>query len=89
MMRIAIALVLFAGLAIAAFQFYGVEKDTAGLQNKVAALRNEATAIQQDNKKIEDKIRYLGRSDNLVKELKAKFNYRLPDEKTIIVAPER
>jgi len=88
MMRIAIVSVLLAGLAIASFQFYGVEKNTAGLKAQVAALQEEAAEIQQDNQKIDEKIKYLGRSDNLIKELKAKFNYRLPDEKTIIVAPK-
>ena len=88
MMRIAIAIALFAGLAVASFQFYGVEKDTKGLNDQLLTLQGEAQTINDENKKIGEKIQYLGQADNLVKELKAKFNYRFPDEKTIIVAPK-
>jgi len=88
MTRIVIAITLFAGLAIASFQFYGIEKDTSGLEDKAAILRSEADVINEENKNIGEKIQYLGQADNLIKELKTKFNYRLPEERTIIVAPK-
>ncbi|MDD5098852.1 MAG: hypothetical protein PHP35_00710 [Candidatus Colwellbacteria bacterium] len=89
MTKILLAVAFSAVLIITAFQFYGIAKDTVGLEEEAELLRNEANALTKENQETREKIDYLGKAENLIQEIKTKFNYRLPEEKTIIVAPEK
>ncbi|MDD4930932.1 MAG: hypothetical protein PHG66_02110 [Candidatus Colwellbacteria bacterium] len=88
MMKVLAAVALLVVIGFSAIQLYDVQREAMDLRSKVDGLQKEASAINDDNKRIIDKIDYLGKADNLIKELKTKFNYRLPEEKTIIVAPK-
>jgi len=51
-------------------------------------LSEEIELVEGDNSKISEKIDYFSEPRNLEKELRARFNYRLPFEKLIIVIPD-
>lgn len=78
-------IVLF--LAIA-FQIYRFDSERRELGREMAKLVDEKELVEEDNAKLSEKIEYFSEPRNLEKELRARFNYRLPFEKLIIVIPE-
>lgn len=70
------------------YEFRGLWKDYRVFDKKFASLSTTVAALEKENGEIENKLRYYSIEENLLKELKARFNYRFPDEKLIIVAPE-
>lgn len=80
---------LVAAIGFVGYQIYGVAGDYKGLSDEAAAVKSESDALDKENAELRERIEYLGKPENLIKEIKARFNYRLPEEKTIIVAPER
>jgi cell division protein FtsB len=80
---------LIAAIGFVGFQIYGIVRDYRNLSAEVSATRSEAENLSAENKELREKIEYLGKPENLIKEIKSRFNYRLPEERTIIIAPEK
>lgn len=58
-------------------------EDLAILEERVAAFTDESAVLQAD-------LTYFAEPENLLKELRARFNYKKPGEKLIIVvSPEK
>lgn len=57
------------------------------MAKQFTALTSEFIQLEDNNKKIQGELEYLSDPHNLEKELRAKFNYRAPNEKMIIVVP--
>jgi len=71
-----------------ALQIYKVDSERRDLKREMATLVDEVGLIEEDNSNLNEKIDYFSEPRNLEKELRARFNYRLPFEKLIIVIPE-
>ncbi len=77
------------GISITAlWQGFGMKKDYDAENLKYDSLAKEEQALETENSSLLEKKDYLSRPENLIKEAKAKFNYRLPQERVIIVAPK-
>ena len=81
-----IAFIIFFGSI--AYQVYKVDIDRRGLVKETAIVTDELDFVEGDSGKLREKIEYFSHPRNLEKELRARFNYRLPFEKLIIVIPE-
>lgn len=80
---------IVAAIGFVGYQIYGVAGDYRNIKSEQAAAREESESLISENAELKERIEYLGKPENLIKEIKSKFNYRLPEEKTIIVAPEQ
>jgi len=80
-----IFIVVFVAIA---FEVYEVDSQRRELEREMATLVNEIELVEGDNSNITEKIEFFSEARNLEKELRARFNYRLPFEKLIIVIPE-
>ena len=78
-------IILFVSIA---FQIYKVDLERRDLKREMATLVDEIELIEEDNQNLNEKIDFFSEPRNLEKELRARFNYRLPFEKLIIVIPE-
>jgi len=78
-------IILFVAIA---FEIYAIDSDRRVLKREMATLVDEVSLVEEDNNRLNEKIEYFSEPRNLEKELRARFNYRLPFEKLIIVIPE-
>ena len=87
-MKKIVTIVLAALFIVVVIQTYNLVRDKAGLKEKLSAVMTEAENLETENVALLGDIEYFGNPKNLAKELKAKFNYKNPGEKLIIVVPE-
>ena len=78
------ALVLLLGIQI--YSFWGREKEARTAFEGSEAKLNRA---KSDQSKFQADLNYYLNPANLEKELRARFNYRAPDEKMLIIVPPR
>ena len=71
------------------YQIYKISLEAAGANSKLSELRSEKDAVESDNNSLKSQIEYFTDPRNLEKELRARFNVRLPGEKLIIVVPKQ
>ena len=57
------------------------------LNLEIAGLSEKSAGLAEENRKLADQIDYFKNSANLLNEAKKQTNYRLPDEKLIIIVP--
>lgn len=74
-------------VAVLGWGVYDLKQERSALQGDVDVLRERVEGLKNDNKRLASDIEYLKNPENLVKELKAQFNYRAPDEKLLIIVP--
>ena len=86
-MKLWIAILFGIIVAVLGWGVYYLKQERSALQGDVDALRGKVDALKSDNKRLASDIEYLKNPENLVKELKAQFNYRAPDEKLLIIVP--
>jgi uncharacterized protein YfcZ (UPF0381/DUF406 family) len=58
------------------------------LENQYADIVKQAKQADDEYKSLESDYQYYQNPANLEKELRARFNYRLPDEKLIVIVPK-
>ena len=61
---------------------------TGEIKDKAALLEEKAMALQKENGQLNDQLKYLANPENLLKEVKSRFNYRREGEKLIIIVPK-
>jgi uncharacterized protein YlxW (UPF0749 family) len=66
---------------------YDLIRTNSALGGKTTELSDEVRRIEEENKKLASQIEYLKNPHNLLKEIKANFNYREVDEELIIIVP--
>lgn len=69
------------------YQIYKISLEAAEANSKLAEFKSEKEAMESDNRSLKAQIEYFADPRNLEKELRARFNVRLPGEKLIIVVP--
>jgi len=58
------------------------------LNQRLQRLQTQLEEIETENRQLKDRIVYFSHLENLIKEVKSKFNYLKPGEK-LIVLPEQ
>jgi len=71
-----------------AYEIYTIDSDRRDLKREMASVVDEKEFVEEENSRLEEQVDYFSNPRNLEKELRARFNYRLPYEKLIIVIPE-
>lgn len=87
MVRIGIITLLVGFLVVLGFETKTVLEDRAGA---TATMKESTEGLQKaasDNASLENDYQFYSNPTNLEKELRARFNYRSPGEKMIIVVP--
>jgi len=69
------------------FQGYILQAERFELNEEFEEIDSQRQAIEEDNIQLQAELEYLSEPRNLEKELRARFNYRSPNEKLIIVVP--
>ena len=87
-MKIGAALVLVVLLFALAFQIYSFWGRERALEKSVADLQGKLDKTTLDAERFRAELEYLARPQHLEKELRARFNYREPDETMIIIVPQ-
>jgi hypothetical protein len=87
--KIVIYICFFVILAGLLYQVYKIDTERRFLVKETANVLNNIEEIKSDNQDLLGKIDYFSDPRNLEKELRARFNYRFPNEKLIIVVPNQ
>lgn len=87
--KIVISVLLFLFLAFVGTQIYiySGKADSAQAAYDAAKARLEAT--QKDHDQLVSDLKYYSNPVNLEKELRARFNYHAPGERTMILVPQQ
>lgn len=88
MRKVAFILVLALVVAIGT-QLFGLNARRNEGAAKLSSVVAELAAVEEENGKLTGDILYYADPANLEKELRARFNYKSPGEKLIIVVPKR
>ena len=89
MMRFLKILSLIAIIGLLGWGLFNLEKQSRHLEFNVNNLKTSAEALEKENQTLQENINYFSRPENLIKELKSLFNYRQPDEKLMIIIPNK
>lgn len=88
-MKIAAIAVLAAILVLVAWQVLGFFMQERQLSAALADVQARLTKAQADEANLQAEVKYLANPLNLEKELRARFNYKLPGETMIIIVPSQ
>lgn len=66
---------------------YRLARQNSDLQKEVSSLEADVSSLKKENEKTKDEIKYFSFPENLLKELRSRFNYIKRGEKMIIVIP--
>jgi cell division protein FtsB len=80
-------LVVVALAGLLAWGLWNLLGDKQELQSELSELRQKVGALKDENSALEGSIDYYSHPQNLLKELKSRFNYREEGEKLIILVP--
>lgn len=67
---------------------YQLIKNTKDIKEKTVVLSEKAAALEKENGELNEQLKYLANPENLLKEVKSRFNYRREGEKLIIIVPK-
>lgn len=70
------------------YQVYILQGERLAIKGEFDEIQGQYEKLQADNEELKAEIEYLSDPHNLEKELRARFNYRSPEEKLIIVVPQ-
>ncbi|MEK7195818.1 MAG: hypothetical protein AAB659_01085 [Patescibacteria group bacterium] len=71
------------------YQIYKISLEAGDASSRLSELKSEKDVVESDNNNLKSQIEYFADPRNLEKELRARFNVRLPGEKLIIVVPKQ
>lgn len=80
-------LITIAVIGAVGFGLYRLSSEKTTLEKEVAELKNKEDILTKENRNLQVRLEYLKIPENLIKEAKARFNYRAPGEKLIILVP--
>ncbi|MDP2705620.1 MAG: septum formation initiator family protein [bacterium] len=81
-------LIVFLIVLLLASGAYQLIKNTKDTREKALVLSEKAAALEKENSELNGQLKYLANPENLLKEVKSRFNYRREGEKLIIIVPK-
>ena len=87
MKKLVIYFVFVAVSAVFGYELYQLNLESVEAQKEFNELDFEKEALVKDSERLKEEIEYFKEPRNLEKELRARFNVRLPYEKLIIIVP--
>lgn len=87
-MRLWILIILVVFLALIVMQISAFWEKRGDEEIKLGETKAALERAKEDQEKLERDFSFYLRPENLEKELRARFNYKLPGEKTIILIPQ-
>ncbi len=88
MKKLLIYFVFIAVSAVFGYELYQLNLESVEAQKEFDGLNSEKESLVEDSERLKEEIEYFKEPRNLEKELRARFNVRLPYEKLIIIVPE-
>lgn len=88
MRRYAIIIPAALVIAILVWTGYSLLRERRKLEADITSATDAARKLENENSGLQEKIRYFSLPENMVKELKARYNYKVDGEKMIIVVPK-
>ena len=70
-------------LGVMSVQLFRIIVDDDRVGANLDKARTEAQALKSENEQLQSDINYFSKPENLIKEFKAKFDYKKPGEKLI------
>jgi len=84
LITIIILVIVLIGISV---QIYFILKERNQLKTELDGLSSRLASVTKENSDLNSDIEYFSYPENLQKELKAKFNYKNPGEKMMIITP--
>lgn len=81
------AFLCFIVFAVAS-QLYRLSEQRAELVKKIEEMSGKEKTLITEKERVGQEIEYFQNQENLEKEIKARFNYRRPEEKMLIIINE-
>ncbi len=88
MQKILTYAISFVVITYLGYQVYVLQSERVAIKGEFDEIQGQYSELQSDNERLQGDIEYLLDPHNLEKELRARFNYRSPNEQLIIVVPE-
>lgn len=83
-MIIGILAIIIAVVSVQTVRLFGKERD---MGKQLQTSKEKMEALSTENTELQAQIDYVSHDENLEKELRAKFNYKKPDERVMIITP--
>ena len=83
---ITIALLVVA-IAIVSIWTFGLFRRGSDMGDQLRASKEKMEMLSKENDELRAQIDYFSKDENFEKELRAKFNYKDPNEKVMIITP--
>lgn len=87
LMRSVIGVIALIVFLVVSLQLFHLLQQNFGLKRSLSDINREKSAIEKDSQNLKADLEYLASQDNLIKELKGKWNLKLPGEKMIVIVP--
>lgn len=84
-----LALIFLLVLVALLYQFYQLYSYHGGLSRVFTEISNKLKTLGEENLNLQADLEYFQEPENLVEELRSRFNYKKPGEKLIIVVPPK
>lgn len=86
-MKIAFAILLAIALIFIGSRVYAFFVQERQLSSDLADIQTRLAKAKTDEENLQANVEYLANPANLIKELRARFNYKLPGETMIVIVP--
>lgn len=80
-------LIFFALVGLLGWGIYNLTEERKIFYQEVKKLEDSVNALESENKLLAAEIEYFKKPENLLKELRSQFNYKIEGEKMIIIVP--
>ncbi|EKD24090.1 MAG: hypothetical protein ACD_81C00112G0002 [uncultured bacterium] len=74
-------------IIVVSIQAFGLFRKGNDMGNQLQASKEKVEMLNKENESLQEQLDYFSREENLEKELRAKFNYKNPGEKVMIITP--
>lgn len=72
-------------IAVVSIQTAGLFREGRDMGSQLRAAKEKMEALGRENEELRAQMDYFSHEENLEKELRSKFNYKKPEEKTLII----
>ncbi|MFA5386398.1 MAG: septum formation initiator family protein [Candidatus Paceibacterota bacterium] len=81
----AILVILVVVLIAVGWQVFSMAKENKKVKDEFNKLASQLETVKKENDTLKEELDYYSKPENLLKELRARFNYKISDEKMIII----